>query len=496
MLEATEEEIEEVREYFEWQAPDLKVTFMQKVYSEAVVNTRHDVWDIHTNKDRWWVITGGTNLYSQEQFPNMDLALTFHIGLILRIPRTEKQQEDDLRILPFGPVFQKMEEAGTAVTQAQSLADYQAVGVRCREALLELIGVAQDAAMWTDKPPQRANFRAWTEIICNDLLPGDTNKERRGALKSSLESAWTLSNWLTHSKSATWSDADMAHALTQHASGMATSFILRVLRGVPEECPNCGSPLLEPEQGENTGAPGVLWERPRCADCGWTGRPVPILDLENGQAIITREGEESHEHSIMTVPLRTILKPGNPPIEPLKKTETGPPEPVVYFAYGSNMSTARLRKRMPSCKPLGIATLPGHALRFHKRSTDKSGKCNAFASGKDNSVIGVLFSFDPAERAKLDEAEGVGSGYEHAMVTVTNEKGRRQKILTYLATLDYIDDSLKPYGWYKDFVLTGGKEHGLPPEYIAEFIQSVEVIEDPNKTRDMKQRATLGGPGL
>src|SRR5713226_4278798 len=251
MLKATEEEIEEVREYFEWQAPDLEVTFMQKVYSEAVVNTRHDVWDIHTNKDRWWVITGGTNLYSQEQFPNMDLALTFHIGLILRIPRTEEQQEGDLRILPFGPVFEKMEEAGTAVTQAHNLADYQAVGVRCREALLELIGVAQDATVWTDKPPQRTNFRAWTEIICNDLLPGDTNKERRGALKGALESAWTFSNWLTHSKSATWLDADMAHSLTQHASGMATSLILRELRGVPEECPNCGSPHRETAQGEN-----------------------------------------------------------------------------------------------------------------------------------------------------------------------------------------------------------------------------------------------------
>ena len=80
----------------------------------------------------------------------MDLALTFHIGLILRSPRTEKQQEDDLRILPFGPVFEKIKEAGTAVTQACNLADYQAVGVRCREALLELTGVAQDAATWTD----------------------------------------------------------------------------------------------------------------------------------------------------------------------------------------------------------------------------------------------------------------------------------------------------------------------------------------------------------
>ncbi|AQQ07369.1 gamma-glutamylcyclotransferase [Roseibium algicola] len=491
MLKATKEEIEEVREYFEWQAPDLEVIFLQKVYSEAVLNTRHDVWDIHTNKDRWWVITGGTNLYSQEQFPNMDLALTFHIGLILRIPRTEEQKRDDLRIIPFGAIFEKTEEAGNAVTQAHNLADYQAVGVRCRETLLELIGIAQDAAIWTDSPPQRANFRKWAEIISNDLLPGDTNKERRGALKGALESAWTFSNWLTHSKSATWIDADMAYSLTQHGIGMATSLILRALRGVPVDCPKCGSPHLEPEQGEKTAAPGVQWERPRCVDCGWAGRPIPIVDLEDGQPIITREGEDTDECSIMTVPLRKILKPGDPTVESLKNTEIGPPELAVYFAYGSNMSTARLRERMPSCKPLGLATLSGHALRFHKRSVDGSGKCNAFATGDEESVIGVLFSFDPAERAALDKAEGVGNGYDHATVTVINEKGRRRKVLTYLASPDYIDDSLKPYGWYKDFVLVGGREHDLPLEYIAKYIQSVEAIEDPNKARDKKNRASI-----
>jgi hypothetical protein len=147
------------------------------------------------------------------------------------------------------------------------------------------------------------------------------------------------------------------------------------------------------------------------------------------------------------------------------------------------MSTARLRKRVPSCKPLGIATLPGHALRFHKRSMDKSGKCNAFASGNDNSVIGVLFSFDPAERAKLDEAEGDGRGFDHAMVTVINEEGRRRKVLTYRSIPEYIDDNLRPYRWYKDLVLAGGTEHGLPPEYIAEYIQSVKAIEDQQEVR-------------
>lgn len=283
----------------------------------------------------------------------------------------------------------------------------------------------------------------------------------------------------------------MAQSLIQHAIGMATPLILRALRGVPDECPKCGSPHLEPQQGENTEAPGVLWERPLCADCGWAGRPVPILDLEGNQPIITRDGEESDDCSIMTVPLRTILKPGDPKIEPLKDMDPGPPEHVVYFAYGSNMSTARLRERVPSCQPCGVATLPGHALYFHKRSADGSAKCNALSTSSEDEVVGVLFTFDPAERAKLDRVEGVGKGYEHATVTVINDKGRRRKVLTYLATVGHIDDSLNPYGWYKDHVLAGASEHGLPPEYVADYIEPVEAIEDPDKKRDLKERSTL-----
>src|SRR5947209_1163404 len=81
MLPATDAEIEHIKDYMQTEAPDLTVTFLQKVYSENVLNVAHDVWDVHTNVDRWWVITEPTNLYAQAQFPNMDLALTFHVGL-------------------------------------------------------------------------------------------------------------------------------------------------------------------------------------------------------------------------------------------------------------------------------------------------------------------------------------------------------------------------------------------------------------------------------
>ena len=34
------------------------------VLAETILGHRHDVWDVHTNRDRWWVITNPTNLYS------------------------------------------------------------------------------------------------------------------------------------------------------------------------------------------------------------------------------------------------------------------------------------------------------------------------------------------------------------------------------------------------------------------------------------------------
>ena len=62
MLDATAEETAEIVGYVESQAPDLTVEFVQKVYSETVIDHRHDVWDVHTNKDRRWVVTNPTNV--------------------------------------------------------------------------------------------------------------------------------------------------------------------------------------------------------------------------------------------------------------------------------------------------------------------------------------------------------------------------------------------------------------------------------------------------
>src|SRR4051794_27660145 len=99
------------------------------------------------------------NLYSQEQFPNMDLALSFHIGLCVRIPRGERQKLSELPAEPFIECFRGLQEASEAVTQAQENSDYQSIGVRCREALLAFSNAAQSVVPLTapTSPPRRAD---------------------------------------------------------------------------------------------------------------------------------------------------------------------------------------------------------------------------------------------------------------------------------------------------------------------------------------------------
>jgi gamma-glutamylcyclotransferase len=158
---------------------------------------------------------------------------------------------------------------------------------------------------------------------------------------------------------------------------------------------------------------------------------------------------------------------------------------LIYFAYGSNMSSKRLKQRVPSAQFVDLATLYGHDLRFHKKSHDGSAKCNALETGNaDDYVIGTLFTMDAAHKKALDWAEGLGFGYEIKEVEVKLFSGQREIAFTYYAT--DIDETLMPYQWYHTHVLNGAIEHGLPKEYRAK-IENVRTISDPDRVRHQNE---------
>jgi hypothetical protein len=158
---------------------------------------------------------------------------------------------------------------------------------------------------------------------------------------------------------------------------------------------------------------------------------------------------------------------------------------LLYFAYGSNMSTRRLRARIRSASFLSTALLPGHQMRFHKVGRDGSAKCDAYATGDaDHRLIGVLFSIDAAERPVLDRHEGCGNGYERKRVVLELPDGSTAEAFTYYATR--IAPDLKPFGWYREHVLRGAREQGLALEHIR-TIEQVDVVDDPDRDRHNRE---------
>ncbi len=162
----------------------------------------------------------------------------------------------------------------------------------------------------------------------------------------------------------------------------------------------------------------------------------------------------------------------------------------VSFAYGSNMLSSRIQERCPSARALGVAELHGYELSWHKRSKDGSGKCDVVqAKDKSKIVYGVLFEIAESEKRELDKAEGLGNGYEEKQVQVVFE-GKSRTATLYSAT--NTDSSLKPYTWYKAFVVAGAKEHKLPSEYIRQ-LEAVEATQDPDGKRHERNTQLLKG---
>ncbi len=175
---------------------------------------------------------------------------------------------------------------------------------------------------------------------------------------------------------------------------------------------------------------------------------------------------------------------------------------MLYFSYGSNMSSRRLMKRAPSATFLSLATLKEHRLRFHKKSKDGSGKCDAeYTANPDDCVMGVIFMMSASDKKELDRKECLGFGYEEKTVTVMLENGNRIETSTYFTpqVSDRLrggikknavetDATLNPWSWYKKHVLRGAREYNLPHDYIS-IIEKIESSPDPDMDRHEQELA-------
>lgn len=134
---------------------------------------------------------------------------------------------------------------------------------------------------------------------------------------------------------------------------------------------------------------------------------------------------------------------------------------LLYFAYGSNLSSARLRARLEEVEVLGPAVLREHRLALDKRGHDGSAKANVVPHPGEE-VWGVVYELAVAHADALDRFEG---GYERVGVEVHHAERGPLDVVTYRSELRV--EGWLPFAWYRAHLVEGAREHGLPPDWIA-----------------------------
>jgi hypothetical protein len=262
----------DIANYVEIEAPDENVQHVEKIKREIVLGDAYDIWEVITDKDRWWVITNATNIYSQKHFPSLDYTLSFHIGLMMRL-RSRSDSVDGSDPTPFDEVIRRGEQASVKHDNAVEAEDYQAVGMLLRESLISLVGALRrrtEIPIDVDRP-QDSNFISWTEILTNKLCAGGSNKALRQHLKNMAKETWQLVNWLTHDRNANKTASSIAIHSCQMVLGHFIQILQRDRTDKTNECPVCKSRDVRTHFDINIPPDGDYYIS--CGVCDWTNHP-------------------------------------------------------------------------------------------------------------------------------------------------------------------------------------------------------------------------------
>jgi len=142
---------------------------------------------------------------------------------------------------------------------------------------------------------------------------------------------------------------------------------------------------------------------------------------------------------------------------------------TLYFAYGSNMSSAQLRAWGTAHRALGAAELPGHRLAFLRRSVRWKAGAADIVPMDGESVWGVLWEL-PFGAAELDVKESAGDAYRRRSVKVLLD-GSPVSAMAY-EVIDKAPTELRPRREYVQLMVDGAREHGLP----AAWLRRLETI--------------------
>jgi len=306
-MRSSKRERQEIVDYMAMVASDETVESMEKVFSEHVAGQKHDTWNVQTDSGRYWVITNPTNLYSQDDFPHIDVAFTFHIGLMIRVFERSPYAPEPERVIRFADPLRRLEQAEEALAKADEADEFQAIGALCRECLLAFVKEAATVvgAPTGVEPPKAGDFINWSDHVADTIAGGGSNERRRGYLKTTAKVTWQLVQSVIHDANATRYDAKLAVDATGWIVSAFANTLLRFEHGHPERCPQCGSYRLSSVYVSNEDE--AIDEKQHfveCERCGWESERTVARYGEKPLKKPVRRKKPKGDCVVVEVPLR------------------------------------------------------------------------------------------------------------------------------------------------------------------------------------------------
>lgn len=228
-----------------------------------------NVWNVKTDTaGNWWVVEGEElpmNLYSQDAlYLTSDEVYSFHIGLMSRMmkAREEYTSEDYIKAATLGieitPVLlRKLRNTADQLESAKEVEDFQAIGVQCREILIELGNAIYKLGMeGEEEQPQKSNFKKKSRIVYKILFNDSENSDYRSYIKKITEATWDYANKITHSQNTTIYEASTCIALIISLVSIYENIQHKIFDPISQFiCKNCKSKkvtIIGDEHGEDS----------------------------------------------------------------------------------------------------------------------------------------------------------------------------------------------------------------------------------------------------
>lgn len=251
------------------------------------------VWNVKTDVDGdWWVVEGERvpmNLYPQGAYYfSAEEVYSFHMGLMERMYASHENYEPegfvraitmDGEIAPS--LFRKLKNVAMLIDGAQEVEDFQAIGVQCREILIELGNTIYYPEMSRgEEQPQASNFKRKAELFVRHYMSGSENSDYRSYIKKVTEATWDYASKITHSQTATFYEASSCVTMTTSLVGIYENIRQKIYDVLSQYiCKSCKSKklLIIDDESNDEGVVTKLYLQ--CKECGEI--TAVVFDIEN-----------------------------------------------------------------------------------------------------------------------------------------------------------------------------------------------------------------------